>query len=122
MVEEIGRVVNHINLAKKTWSPAEKVLDYINKHYMEDITIKKLADYVHLSPTYLCLLFKQNVGKTINACTKEVRISKAVKLLSNSDLLLYEIADRVGYKDANYFAKVFKELTKCTPSMYRSRS
>lgn len=119
LVREIDRVAEHINLTKAKRTAVEKAIDYIDRNYMSGISVRQLADCVHLSHTYLCFAFKRATGKTINTYVEEVRIKNARRLLADHDLRLYEIADKVGYKDPNYFAKVFKKLTKCTPSSYR---
>lgn len=86
-----------------------------------DMSVKMLADRVYLTPTYLSGLFKRKTGKTIGEYITCVRIEKAKSLLYDKQLKLYHISEKVGYEDANYFAKIFKRHTGLTPSEYREK-
>ena len=98
------------------------VMDYIENNYSEiNLTVKKLASYVYLTPTYLSSLFKKETGKTISEYITEVRISKSLEYLSDHRVKLYEIAKRTGYSDANYYSKAFKKIKGMTPSKFRKK-
>lgn len=92
---------------------------YIQKHYEDDISINSIAAAVYLTPQYLCKVYKKETGDTLNDYITKVRIQAAKELLEDRRLKLYEVAYKVGYKDANYFARVFKKLTGINPSEYR---
>lgn len=99
-----------------------QVLHYIHRHYSdENLSVKKLAEQVFLTPTYLSNLFKQEVGKTIGQYITEVRIERSKELLRDKRFKLYHVAQQVGYSDSNYYAKAFKKQTGCTPSEYREK-
>ena len=99
-----------------------QVLRYIHRHYSdENLSVKKLAEQVFLTPTYLSNLFKQEVGKTIGQYITEVRIERSKELLRDKRFKLYHVAQQVGYSDSNYYAKAFKKQTGCTPSEYREK-
>lgn len=99
------------------------VMQYIQKHYTTyDLSNKALADYVHLTPTYLAWLFKKETGKTLGEYVIEIRIEKSKELLRESRIKLFEVARKVGYSDANYYAKVFKKQTGLTPSKFRENN
>lgn len=108
-------------LGNDTYDPKVKeTIHYILWHYMDqNLSIKVLADHADLSQNYLCSLFKQNTGTTINNVMMDVRIEKAKKLLRTSDLRLYEIANKVGMADPNYLSSMFKSRCGMTPSQYR---
>lgn len=97
-----------------------KARNYIDKNYNKDITLKEIADYVALSPSYLSKLFKEQFKITVIDYLTEVRINAAIRLLDNSKLAIKQIAARVGYNDSNYFSKVFKKNTGQTPTEFRS--
>ncbi len=100
----------------------EKVIAYMHENYPDaDMSIKTLADYVYLTPTYLSNLFKKQTGITIGQYLTDLRIEEAKKMLYNPQFKLYQISEKSGYKDANYFAKIFKKKTGLTPSEYRDR-
>lgn len=98
----------------------KKVIDYMNAHLSDkNISIKLLADEVYLTPTYLSNLFKKTTGSTIGQYLTDIRMNKAQELLMDTGLKLYQIAEMVGFEDANYFAKSFKKKTGMLPSEYR---
>lgn len=110
-------------LGNDSYDPKVKeVLHYILWNYSDmGLSIKMLADHAGISQNYLCAIFKQNTGTTINNFIMEVRIEKAKKLLSTTDLRLYEIAQKVGMADPNYFSSMFKSRCEITPSQYREK-
>lgn len=91
----------------------------IDQQYMDQISVTSLAGQVHLTPTYLCVLFKQSTGLTINEYLTAERIRHAKELLRQPDVRLYDICYRVGYLSPSYFSKLFKKQTGMPPSEYR---
>lgn len=83
---------------------------YIQQHYMEELTLKSLADKVHLSPSYLSKLFKRETGENLSIYIQNVRIQHAKILLCTTDLKTYEVAERVGISDPVYFSRTFKKV------------
>jgi YesN/AraC family two-component response regulator len=105
---------------KKGCYTINKVVDYIRINYSDvDLSIKTLADYVYLTPTYLSGLFKKNMGITIGQYIVDVRIANAKVYLKDPGLKFYQISVMVGYEDANYFAKIFKKKTGMTLTEYK---
>jgi two-component system response regulator YesN len=100
----------------------ERVKQYIEQNYHEDITINGIAKHVYLTSTYVCLLFKQETGETIKDYVTTFRMEKAKELLTDLQYKLYTISTAVGYNDSSYFSKIFKKHTGLTPSEYRGKS
>ncbi|TLS50949.1 response regulator [Paenibacillus antri] len=99
-----------------------EITRYIRENYADPtFSTQSIADYANFSHTYLCTFFKKNSGKTVGDYITEVRMDKAKELLKEGRLKLYEIADRLGYKDANYFTTLFKKHTGCTPTQYMEK-
>ena len=95
---------------------------FIDEHLTEkDLTLSRLAQEVDLSPSYLSSLFARDTGMTLKQYITEARMKKAAALLKNPELKQYEVAAQVGYDDAKYFARVFRETMGMTPSEYRAR-
>ena len=67
----------------------------------------------------LCKLYKKETGETVNDFITKVRIEASKVLLRDRKYKLYEIAEKIGYNDANYYARVFKKITGLNPSEYR---
>ncbi|WP_372663502.1 response regulator [Cohnella sp.] len=96
---------------------------YIDNHYFEDIKISMFTDKYYLSREYLMKLFKQQFGYGIHEYVQMVRMNKAKELLDDPSLKIQDIAERLGYKDKNYFSKAFRNYYSVSPSEYRdSRS
>lgn len=97
-----------------------EIIDYIQKNYSDkNLSVKSISVSVCLSLNYMCCMFKKNTGKTINQYIMENRIKVACELLKGNNIKLYEIADKVGFEDSNYFTRLFKKKMGRTPSSYR---
>ena len=97
----------------------EAVMNYIQAHFCEDITLTDIANAVFLNPIYISRLIKEQTGKNYTDLLMEMRIGKAVSMLKNTDLYVYEIAEKTGYHNLKYFYKVFKKVTGGSPNDYR---
>ena len=105
--------ITKANIAK------EMILDYIHHHYWEDISLQDVAGALHYSDAYFCRLFRQCFDNNFTAYMADYRVEKAKELLSNPVISVKEAGEKSGYRDANYFTKVFKRVTGFTPSEYR---
>ena len=99
---------------------ADAVCSYIMSHYSENLTVDWLAATVGLSPKYLSRVFAKARGVSMIEYLTDVRINNACGLLLGTNNLISDIAERVGYKDALYFTKVFKKYMGVSPTMYRA--
>ncbi|SDC16265.1 two-component system, response regulator YesN [Paenibacillus sp. UNCCL117] len=99
----------------------ERIRALIEQRYADNLQINDIAKEVFLSPTYMCLLYKQETGETINEFMTKVRIEKAKELLSDPRNKFYEVCFQVGYADPSYFSKLFKKYVGLTPSAYRDQ-
>lgn len=100
---------------------AEQVRNYVREHYMDDICLQDVAMALHYSDAYFCRFFKQNFDKNFIMYLSEFRVEQAKKLLADMTVNVKDVSQRVGYRDSNYFTKVFKRVTGLTPSEYRSK-
>lgn len=99
--------------------PIRQAKEWIQKHKGDNITIKKIANHVHLNSTYFCEYFKNQTGETVLDYVTNERLKMAKELLSHTDLKIYDIASKVGYQDTKYFSRLFKQWTGQLPSQYR---
>ncbi len=96
-----------------------RTLEYIRNHYKEGISLEKAAEGLNITPEYLSMLFKREMGMNFSIFLKEFRISHAKRLLKETDMKIYEVAQECGYSNSNYFARIFKEVTGVSPAEYR---
>jgi YesN/AraC family two-component response regulator len=99
-----------------------EAMDYINDHLQNELTLKEVAEYVHLNPSYFSVLFKEHATLTFSEYITRGRIQHAKELLISTNLSITDISEEVGYKTAKYFIKIFKELEGMTPSSYRKNN
>jgi two-component system response regulator YesN len=92
--------------------------EYLENHYTEDITLEVLAEQVNISPQYFSKLIKKTTGFNFTDWLSMLRVKRAKELLTNSNLTVKEVCFMVGYKDPNYFSRIFKKRIGITPSEY----
>ena len=114
----------NLNLRKERMNSSkllvEKAKGYINKNFADyDLSVEKLCDYLHVSPTYFSTIFKKETEMNFVNYLTSVRLEEALKLLKTTDDKTYIIARKVGYQEANYFSYVFKRKYGIAPSRYR---
>lgn len=98
---------------------ARFVLNHFNNC---DLSIDMIAKQCGFTPNYLSTLFKQKTGQTLNNFIIYTRIEIAKSLLLNTNLKIYEICDRVGINDPNYFSDLFKRTVSVSPTVFRFRN
>ncbi len=109
----------YMEFADKSQSVVDKMKEYINAHFSEDINRNSLAGIVFLNPDYLARLFKKETGQSISGYVQDVRIREAKSLLVSPGVQVNEVALRVGYDNFSYFSHVFRGKTGVTPNEYR---
>jgi two-component system response regulator YesN len=97
-----------------------KAKEYIENHYADSITLELVAEFVELSPFYFSKLFKDRFGMTFIDYLTEIRINHAKTEMLDQGMSLKEICFSVGYKDPNYFSRVFKKQTGLSPTEFRN--
>ncbi|PWM48193.1 MAG: hypothetical protein DBX39_06455 [Bacillota bacterium] len=103
---------------KNTSEHLYKAIQYINAHYFEDLNLDILAQNVFVSSYYLSHLFRREMGVTFSDYLTKVRVSRAKELLMEGRSV-EDVSGCVGYRDGNYFIKIFKKYVGVTPSKYR---
>lgn len=121
-MEKLKLFLSNKEISNQYSQSVRKAIEIINAQYMRlDLSTKDLAQEVFLTTSYLSNLFKQETGETVGRYIQKVRVENSKKLLQQKQLSLAEIAEKVGYRDANYYAKVFKKIYGYSPSDFRER-
>lgn len=96
----------------------EKAKGYINDNYRKEMTLKDVANYVYLNSNYFSELFKNEVGENFIEYLIETRIKAAKELLKQNNFKIYEVAEKVGYKEPVSFSRAFKKVVGVSPKEY----
>ncbi|WP_310604340.1 helix-turn-helix domain-containing protein [Anaerosporobacter sp.] len=98
-----------------------KAAQYICSNYAHDLTLKEVADYVNLSPTYFSKKFKDSTGFGFKEYLIHIRVKEAAHQLLETKDSITTIAARCGFTDSNYFGDLFRKVTKLSPREYRKK-
>ena len=93
---------------------------YINEHFHEPLQMSEVAGKLYLSTAYFSRLFKEKIGMTFSDYLASCRVERARQLLATTDLSISEVANAIGYQEANSFSRLFKTRTGQSPSEYRA--
>lgn len=93
---------------------------YINDNLSFELSLEKIATYVKYSPAHFHQIFKSITGTTLHKYIENLRIEKAIALLTETDYNLSQIASMCGFSSQSYFNYAFKRKTSSTPKKYAS--
>lgn len=98
---------------------AKTALDFIHENYMNQISIIDIAEKCNMNYSYFSRFFKSYAKQSFNDYLNYVRISKAKKLLSSTNLSISDVAEKVGFTSSSYFISKFKKRAGLTPAQFR---
>ena len=104
-----------------TISKIYQVMDYLDNHYQEDLSVESIAEYFNYSRYHFVRFFKKMTGLTIHAYVKNKRIQLAKKMMIETQESITRIGYEVGYKQVKSFSQAFKEITGQSPTSYRAQ-
>jgi two-component system response regulator YesN len=107
-----GRIQKMLEMAKQ----------FIGENYAKPITQRDVAESIMLNTSYFSKIFNEETGESFPHYLARYRIGKAIELMRNPTLKVYEIASHVGYDNVQYFIKTFRRYTGMSPNQYRDRS
>ncbi|WP_312433002.1 response regulator transcription factor [Lacrimispora sp.] len=100
----------------------QKILNYIDYHFLDDLNLSDLASEFNLNEKYLSRYFKQKTGTSFTEYIIKLKIERSKNMLKYSDAPIYEIAADLNFNDASYFTKVFQKQEGISPSQYRKNA
>ncbi|GIW48806.1 MAG: hypothetical protein KatS3mg079_282 [Caloramator sp.] len=121
LILKLNEYINQKKLAYTDNIYIEKAIKYIHENYYKDINMAMVSNYVSLNYSYFSQIFKEYIGLNFVDYLKKIRIEEAKKLLEINDYKIYEVGEKVGYKNSKQFAKIFKEIEGISPIEYRQK-
>ncbi len=98
----------------------DEAISFIKQNYSDsDLSVIDIAAHVDLSANRLGVLFKKDTGKTVNEYVNKVRVEKSIELLEKTNLKIYEISEKCGYKSSQYFSQIILQKTGKRPIDFR---
>ena len=118
ILESFSSLFDNISRTNLSFS-LEKMTKFIRKRYTKDISLGSLSIHTGLSESYICMIFKKELGITFLDYVNELRLQEALRLLiTKPDISVSEVASRVGYHSNRQFFRLFKEKTGYTPRAF----
>jgi len=99
----------------------DQVIAFMENNYMDNIGIGQISEQLKITPNYLSTMFHRKTGINFTAYLKKIRMLKAGELLTDPNIQIHQVAERVGYFSSRHFARLFSEHYGCLPSEYRDR-
>ena len=103
-------------------SVLDDILHYINHNYAGNITLESIAPLFGYNSSYLGKIFSKRMGENFNSYVDHVRIEKSKELLLKEDMKVYSIAEKVGYRNVDYFHIKFKKYMGQSPAEFRKKN
>lgn len=116
------KLVNGSISTQKHMERCTEILDYIDTHYKENVTLQSLADHFSVSKEHMSRVFKTYMATTFKKYLTSIRIHHAYQDLIGSDLSIVQIALENGFSDARAFTSAFKSYYNDTPQKYRKEN
>lgn len=99
----------------------QELLDYIDHHYTENLSLEDVSNRMHFSPSHFSKTFKKLMGMNYVTYLNMVRIEQAVQMLGTSQYRMTDIALECGFSNVRNFNRVFKEITGYTPTEFSAQ-
>jgi len=117
----VTKAINNFR-TKKSNKLLNEILYYINDNIGDpNLSLSGIANKFFLNSSYLCRLYKQETGQTFVEHLTKMRIDKAISLMNETELKVYQIGEQVGIPDPNYFGKCFKKFTGLCVNDYKKQ-
>lgn len=123
MVKLIGRtsefIAQSVNRKDVFIHECEKIIKENVENY---ISVSEIAERLGVSGSYLSRIFKEKTGSTVINAINRAKLETAQDLLKNTDMKIYEIADRLGFENITYFSHFFKKHMNISPVEYKKQT
>ncbi len=99
--------------------PVLEIIEYMKENYSQKVSLEQVAEKSGFNPNYFSEIFKKETGKNFSVYLQEIRMEAAKQMLRDGKDTVYDIANKVGYKDPKYFSQQFTKIVGTKPNEYR---
>ena len=99
----------------------QKAERFIHENFTRKISLGEIAENSGLSAPYFSTIFREEMGENLSSYLNRLRVEKAGRLLTETNLSLADIAGSCGFEDQSWFSKIFKSFTGTSPGKYRNQ-
>lgn len=119
-IRELQRFLDSKN-SKPGNRTIDEALQFVNENlFLPELSLKLVAEKVYSNESYLSRVFKKVIGESLTEYVTRKRVEEGMRLLKSTDLKVYEVAERTGFRDAHYFSICFKKHVGKTVKEFRS--
>jgi AraC-like DNA-binding protein len=118
---ELAQALKTQHVVGQTARYVEAAIGYIDRNLSRRITLSEAAGEVAVTPNYLATLLRRQTGSSFVELVTQRRIAMASDLLAYTSMRISQIADAVGFKDADYFSRRFTQIVGSPPAAFRAR-
>jgi two-component system, response regulator YesN len=120
VIESIIALRNRFILHSKKSLLIEEICEFSVRNVEKKISLVKISDALFVTKNYIGDVFKKETGMTVGEYITKIKLERAKQLVAKSSLKSYEIAERLGYSDVEYFGKLFKKYTGVSPIEFKN--
>ena len=121
LLEFSSPLVHTDKIGGKTSDYVRKAVRYLHDKSNENISLREVAEYLHIAPAYLSDIFPEHAGCGFNEYLTRIRIGRARELLRGSDKTITEISGLCGFGCVSAMNRAFKKYLCATPSHMRKQ-
>lgn len=121
LVQITSGTINKINTSRVS-KVVKQVQEYIQENYIKtDLSQSNTAKVFYLNPSYLSRIFKKEIGQSFVEYLTKIRMEKAIEYLKETDMKAYQISEKIGIADPNYFCICFKKYSGMSVSDFKNK-
>lgn len=124
LLKTLGKIMDFHQKKKNTRGRkvVEDALDYVNQEiFSPELSLKTVAAKIYSNESYLSRVFKKEMGVSLIEYILKKRIEESIRLLNTTDMKVYEVAEKIGFRDSHYFSICFKKITGITVKEFRKQ-
>jgi AraC-like DNA-binding protein len=119
----LGELLSHDpESSNKLYQAVARAIDYMEKHFLDDLSVKEIAAAAYYSEHYFNQLFREATNLSPHAYLRKLRITFAENLLASTDMTIEAMAENCGFNSTQSFIRGFRQQCGCAPGQYRKKA